>query len=353
MADTTRIGIGTLARVRISLRSAFLLVGALAAAALLLRVLASSQRVIGWMLMAAALAGLLHALVVLLDRRIPRGFAVVIVVLGLLGSAGVTGYALVDDIRGQVDRLQEIAPRRAREIERSDRFGEAAREFELAKRTRRFVEAIPERLQGGTGPEVARSAATRGLAFLATFVLTVFLLLQGRRLKNAAISQIPDPERRGRVDEVVSRVYWRSFGYARGTIALSLLTGVFAYVLARVADVPGPVALAAWAALWNIIPVFGFPIGAAPIVILAAFDSWTTAFWLAAAFVVFEIVEAAFLRPRLERRTMRLGRFLTVLAAFGGLELYGIGGALLAILAVAGLVALTEELTLAEELPLP
>ncbi|MBA2326160.1 MAG: hypothetical protein H0V95_05885, partial [Actinobacteria bacterium] len=51
------------------------------------------------------------------------------------------------------------------------------------------------------------------------------------------------------------------------------------------------------------------------------------------------------LRPRLERRTMRLGRFLTVLAAFGGLELYGIGGALLAILAVAGLVALTEELT--------
>jgi predicted PurR-regulated permease PerM len=347
MADATGIGSGTVGRVRISLRSAFLLVGAIAAAALLLRVLASSQRVLGWMLMAAAIAGLLHPLAVRLDRHIPRGFAVLIVVLGLLGSTGLGGYALVDDISDQTERLQEIAPRRAREIERSDRFGEAAREFELAKRTRRFVDAIPERLQGGSGAEVARSAATRGLAFLATFVLTVFLLLQGRRLKDAALSQIPDPETRARVTEIVRNVYRRAFGYAQGTIGLSLLTAVVAYGLARLADVPAPVALAAWAALWNVVPVFGFPLGVAPIVALAAFRSSTTALVLVGVFLVYEIVEGAFLRPRLERRTMRLGRFLTVLAAFGGLELYGIGGALLAILAVAGLVALTEELATA------
>ena len=342
MADSTRIA-GP--RIRISLRSAFLLVGAIAVAALLLRVLASSQRVVGWMLMAAALAGLLHALVVVLDRHMPRGVAVLLVMVGLLVAGGLTVYALVDDIRDQSERLQEIAPERAREIERSERFGEAAREFELAKRTRRFVEAIPERLQGGSGADVARSAATRGLAFLATFVLTVFLLLQGRRLKNAAISQVPDPEQRARVDEVVSRVYWRSLGYARGTIALAILTGVFSYVLALLADVPGPVVLAAWAAMWNVVPVFGFPIGVAPIVILAAFSSWTTAIVLIGVFVVYEIVEGALLRPRLERRTLRLGRFLTVLAAFGGLELYGLGGALLAILALAGAMALLEELT--------
>jgi predicted PurR-regulated permease PerM len=345
MADTTRIGDGRTAGLRISLRSAFLLVGAIAASALLLRVLSSSQRVIGWMLVAAAVAGLLHPLVVRLDRYIPRGFAVLIVVLVLLGSVGVSGYVLVDDVRDEIARLQEIAPRRAREIERSDRFGEAAREFELARRTRRFVDAIPQRLQGGSGAEVARSAATRGLAFLATFVLSIFLLLQGRRLKDAAIRQIPDPEHRARVTEVVRRVYWRAFGYARGTIGLSLLTAIVAYALARAADVPGPAALAAWAGLWNVVPVFGFFIGVAPIVALAAFSSPTTALVLVGAFVAYEILEGAFLRPRLERHTMRLGRFLTVLAAFGGLELYGIGGALLAILAVAGLVALTEELT--------
>jgi predicted PurR-regulated permease PerM len=345
MADTTRIGDGPTPGLRVSLRSAFLLVGAIAASALLLRVLSSSQRVIGWMLVAAAVAGLLHPLVVRLDRYIPRGFAVLIVVLALLGSVGASGYLLVGDVRDEIGRIQEIAPRRAREIERSDRFGEAAREFELAKRTRRFVDAIPQRLQGGSGAEVARSATTRGLAFLATFVLSIFLLLQGRRLRDAAIAQIPDPEHRARVAEVVRHVYWRAFGYARGTIGLSLLTAIVSYALAGAADVPGPAALAAWAGLWNVVPVFGFFIGVAPIVVLAAFSSPTTALVLVGAFVAYEILEGAFLRPRLERRTLRLGRFLTVLAAFGGLELYGIGGALLAILAVAGLVALAEELT--------
>jgi predicted PurR-regulated permease PerM len=339
MADTTRI-----TRVRVSLRSALFLVGGLAVALVLLRVLASSQRVIGWMLMAAALAGLLHPLVLRLDRRVPRALAVLIIVIVTLGSAALAGYALVDDVRNETDRLQEIVPARAREIERSDRFGEAAREFELAKRTRRFIEAIPERLQGGSGAEAARSAATRGLAFLATIVLTIFLLLQGRGLKDAAIRQVHDLDQRPRIDALVGRVYRRSFGYARGTVGLALLTGVVSFALANAADVPGPVALAMWAALWNIVPLFGFVVGVAPIVVLAAFGSPWTALVLLAVFVAYEVLEGAFLRPRLEGATMHLGRFLTVLAAFGGLELYGIAGALLAVLAVAGLVTLADEL---------
>jgi predicted PurR-regulated permease PerM len=89
-------------------------------------------------------------------------------------------------------------------------------------------------------------------------------------------------------------------------------------------------------------------IGTAPIVILAAFRSPATALALALAFAAYEVVEGGVLRPRLERRTMRLGRFLTVLGAFGGLELYGLGGALLAVLALAGLIALADEVSAAD-----
>jgi predicted PurR-regulated permease PerM len=339
MAATT----GT-ARVRISLRSAFLLVGAFAAATLALAMFASSRRVVGWMLMAAALAGLLHPLVGRLDRFMPRGLAVAIVVVGAFGSLGVAGYLLVDDINDQTKRLQEIVPDRAAEIEESERFGESAREFELEDRAERFVDAIPERLRGGDPADAVRAATTRGLAFLVTIVMAIFLLFHGSRMKDGAIRQLSDPRQRARAASIVPRVYHRSFGYARGTIALALLAGIVTFTLARAADVPGPVALAAWAALWNVVPVFGFPIGVAPVVILAAFGSPATAVALGGAFIVFELLEAMLLRPRLERHTMKLGRFLTVLAAFGGLELYGIGGALLAVLAVAGLVALAEEL---------
>ncbi len=339
MADATR-----LRDVRISFRTALAIVAALGVTALVLAVLASSRRVVVWMLVAAALAGLLHPAVLWLDRRMPRGLAVAAVAVTLLAAVGLTGYALVDDITRQTDRLETVATNRAREIERSDRFGEAAREFELARQVKRFVGAIPERLWGGEGSAAIRATTNRGLALLATFVLTIFLLLQGARMKRGGIAQIRDPALRARVDRVISSVYRRAFGYARGSFALAILTGLFAYALARAAGVPGAVALAAWVALWDLVPVYGFPIGVVPIVVLAAFGSPITAVLLALEFLAFEVLEVMVLQRELEARTMRVGRFLTVVAAFGGLELYGLAGALLAVLAMAALVALVDEL---------
>ena len=331
-------------RVRVSFRSAMVMVGALFLAVLVLAMLASSQRVIGWMLMAAALAGLLYPVLGWLDARLPRALAVVIVLVGLLGGTGLAVYALVDDISNETERLQEIAPRRAREVERSERFGDTARELDLSRRTEDFVDAIPERLRGGSAAEAVRSATTRGLAFVATAVLTIFILLQGKRFKESAIAQIRDPDRRALAARVVPRVYWRAFGYARWTLVRSLATFAFAYLVARAAGVPGPVALGAWAALWNVIPLFGFFIGTSPIVVFAAFDSGTTAVVLGLAFLAYEIAENLVFTRWVERRTMHLGRFLTVFGAFAGLELYGLGGALLAVLALAGMVATIEEL---------
>jgi predicted PurR-regulated permease PerM len=50
-----------------------------------------------------------------------------------------------------------------------------------------------------------------------------------------------------------------------------------------------------------------------------------------------------------ERQTVEVGSFLIVLAAFGGLELYGLTGALLGMLGVIVLVAILDELRRADE----
>jgi predicted PurR-regulated permease PerM len=68
---------------------------------------------------------------------------------------------------------------------------------------------------------------------------------------------------------------------------------------------------------------------------------------LLAAFVAYQAIEAAFLQRRLERRTARLGPFLTTAGGFAGLELYGLTGALLAILALAVLTVALDESTAA------
>ncbi|MCA1690846.1 MAG: AI-2E family transporter [Acidimicrobiales bacterium] len=344
MAEPDRRSRSPRARLRVSPRSVVLAVGTLGVTLVLLRVLNAAERVIGWILVAGVLAGLLHPIVTYLERRVRRGLAVLLVMLLLVGTAGAVIYGLVDDVRSETRRLQQAAPERARRLERSDRFGELARDVKLEERTRRFLDEIPERLRGGTPAEALRAAATRGVAFLATGVLTVFLLLHGPRIARGARDQVRDPERRARFQRVGLEVYRRAFGYATSTLAMALAAGLFAYALARMARVPGPAPLAIWVGLWDLVPVAGVVAGALPIIGLAAVVSGERAIWLAAAVIVYQLVENLVVQRKVEDATVRIGPFLTLAAGLVGLELSGVAGALLLVLAAAIAVAAADEL---------
>ena len=80
-------------RLRISLRSAVVLVAMLGATLALIRLVSVSQRVLGWILVAGAIAGLLHPLVA--PRRAPgcqRGVAVLAVVILMAAVGGLVAY---------------------------------------------------------------------------------------------------------------------------------------------------------------------------------------------------------------------------------------------------------------------
>lgn len=309
-----------------------------------LRIVMASQRVIGWILAAAAIAMLLNPLVVLLSRRIPRGIAVGIVALGTIASVGAVTYGAVQDLVRETNNLQEAAPRRVAELEQSERFGDFARDVKLRERVERLVESAPERLRGGTPAEALRSAATRGVAFLATGVLTLFFLLHGPRMLGAAARQIDNPDHRLMVERAAHGAYERGFGYVRRTILMSTMAGLVTFLVARAADVPGPAPLGVWAALWDVVPLLGAFIGTLPVVVLAAAVDPAKGTLLACLFIGYQVFEQVALQRRTERKTLRVGPFLTVAAAFAGLELYGLGGALLVLLIVILVVAVADEL---------
>lgn len=335
-------------RLRLTPRSAVRAVAMLGVTLALLRVLAASQRVIGWMLVAAAAAGLLHPLVARLERRLPHGLAVAVVFVGAVACLGIVAYGTVDGVVREMRNLQDVAPDHATRLERDGPFADLAHDAHLGDRVERLVDDVPERLRGGTPAEALRAAATRTVAFLATGVLTLFLLLHGRRLAEAGLQQVHDEKRRARIARLVPAVFHRGFGYASGAIAMSALAGLAAYGLASMADVPGAAPLALWVALWDLVPLVGMLIGAFPIVLLAAAASPSRALWLAVAFVAYEVAESLLLQRWVERRTVRVGPFLTVGAGVTGLELYGVGGALMLLLAVTLAVAAVEELAPAD-----
>ena len=304
----------------------------------------AAERVLGWILVAGVLAGLLHPIVTRLQRRLRRGAAVALVMFGLVGATAAVIYGLVDDVRTQTRRLQEAAPERARRLEGSERFGELAHDLKLEERTRRFVDEVPERLRGGTPAEALRAAATRGVAFLATGVLTVFFLLHGPRIAGSAWRQVGDPARRARLRAVALDAYRRAFGYASATLTMALAAGLFAYAMARTARVPGPAPLAIWVGLWDLVPLAGVVLGAAPIIGLAAVVSGERALVLALAFAAYQLVENLVVQRRVEAATLRLGPFLTLAAGLVGLELSGVAGALLLVLAAAVVMAVVDGL---------
>jgi predicted PurR-regulated permease PerM len=274
----------------------------------------------------------------------PRGLAVAIVALATVASISVVTYSAVNDMVRETHKLQVAAPRRIAELERSKRFGRIARDFELRARVQRLVDSAPERLRGGTPSDALRSAATRGVAFLATGVLSLFFLLHGPRLLAAGARQVHNPDQRARLERVAAAAYRRSFGYVRRTMLMAAMAGLIAFAVARAADVPGPAPLAVWAAMWDVVPLLGAVVGTLPIVVLAAVVDPTKGLLLACIFTAYQIFEAVVLQRRVDRTTLKVGPFLTVAGGFAGLELYGIGGALLVLLVVIIAVAVADEL---------
>jgi predicted PurR-regulated permease PerM len=332
-----------LPRLRLSARSAVTAVALLGATLAVLRLVAASGRVLGWIIAAMLLAGLLHPAVAALQERLRRGVALLVVLVSTLAVVGFVAWAVVDDVVDEVEELQSEVPAAARELERSERFGRTARDVDLADRAQEFVDELPERLRGGNVEDALRSAATRGVAFLATFVLTVFFLIHGPRLLGAAVVQLPE-ERREQVRRLGAAAYRRAWRYVAGSLGKAAVAGLFAYAVAQAADLPGPAPLALWVALFDLVPYVGVAIGGVPMILLAAADSPGAGVAVGLALVAWQLVEAFVVQRRLEARSLHVGPFVTVALAMIGLELYGIGGALAAVAAAVVAAALADEL---------
>jgi predicted PurR-regulated permease PerM len=327
------------AHVLITVRSALAVLSLLALTVLMLEIVRHSERVIAWVLVAGAIAVLVYPVVQFGSRWLPRGLVVLVLAIVGLSAVGFIGYRLVNDVTQATDRLQDAAPARAAQLEKNSAF---LREVHLKRQVTSLVNDIPKRLAGGSATKALESAATSGVAFLAGFILTIFFVLYGPRIFQSGVAQIRDPIRRLRVERVLVQGTRRGLDYARIKVLEAVVEGLIAYVIARVAGVPGPAALGVWVGLWTLLPVAGVFVGALPIVLFAGASSLTSAVVVALLFVVIGTLEFLFTSV-VERETVEVGSFLIVFGAFAGLELDGLSGALLGVLGVIVLVAILDE----------
>jgi predicted PurR-regulated permease PerM len=309
--------------VRLTLGSTLLVISAVAAAIILVGLFEAARRPLAWVVATSVVAWLLSWVITLLDRWVPRGLALLVTVLGFAVLAGGTWIGVRATLRSEVDRLKSALPAGARDLEL--RY-QAATDFHLADRTQSFVNNLDERF--GTQAQVAAAAGTAS-TYIVTGVLMLFLLGYGPRFVSAALRQIADPARRASVTAVVYGASHRARAYLLIVLAQAIAITLLCYAVFYLLDLPAPFILGLLVGSLGAIPYLGIILGGlAPLLAAATEPRQVTYLVLVGLLVGLQLVEAWVIRPRVDRRTIRVGPALMLIGTLIGFELYGIGGAL-------------------------
>jgi predicted PurR-regulated permease PerM len=138
-------------------------------------------------------------------------------------------------------------------------------------------------------------------------------------------------------------------GYLRGQIITSVAIGIFTFGLLSITRVPNALALAAFAALTDVIPFVGGLLATTPAVVVAFSRGTGVTTIVLLAMIGYQEFESRVIVPRVYGKALRLSSAVVVIALLVGGKVGGVIGALLALPIAAALRMLIEELRV--ELP--
>jgi predicted PurR-regulated permease PerM len=323
------------------------------------------RRPISWVLIAAFLAVALSPPVNVLARHMRRGFAITIVYLGLLAIPIALIALIVPPLITEANDFADKVPSYARDVTKyvkeNDRLRKINDDYDITSKLEDEAGKLPNRLGGAAGTlrDVGFGIVNSLFALITILVLTAFLLGSGRTWVDALIRSRP-PGQRERLRRSLDNMASAVAGYVAGALLIALIAGVATYVVLLILGVPfrGPLALIA--GLFSLIPLVGATIAAVLIGLVTLFEDFptTTIIWVIWA-IAYQQFENHVIQPQVQKRTVNVQPFITIVAVLFGATLLGILGALVAIPIAASIQILLREyvdlrtMTIKEEPPAP
>ncbi len=175
-------------------------------------------------------------------------------------------------------------------------------------------------------------AATVRFVF-ATFLvlmLTAFIVADTERIASFVFTITPIRDR-GTLRELMSRIDKGLSGVVRGQLTICLINGLLTLVGLLLLKVKFAFLLAAVAAVFSLIPIFGSILSTIPIVIVGMSSGPSTAVLAVMWIVGIHALEANFLNPKIMGDAAKIHPVLVVLALVIGEHFYGLVGALFAV----------------------
>jgi predicted PurR-regulated permease PerM len=307
------------------------------------------RKPIGWVLVAAFLAVALSPPVNALSKYMRRGLAITVVYLGLLAVPIALIALIVPPLITEANVFADNVPSYARDVtefvEDNKRLRELDRDYDITSQVEEEAGKLPGRLGGAAGTlrDVGFGIVNSLFALITILVMAAFLLGSGRTWVDAVVAARPPPERE-RLRRALENMSKAVAGYVAGALLIALIAGVATYVVLLILGVPfrGPLALIA--GLFSLIPLIGATIAAVLIGVVTVFNDFptTTIIWTIWA-IAYQQFENHVIQPQVQKRTVNVHPFITIVAVLCGATLLGVIGALVAIPIAASIQILLRE----------
>jgi predicted PurR-regulated permease PerM len=278
-----------------------------------------------------------------------RGLAIAVTFCGLLLVPILLIALIVPPLITEANDFADNVPRYADDVteyvQDNERLREINEDYDITSKLEEEAGKLPDRLGGAAGTlrDVGFGIVNSLFALITILVLTAFILSNGRNWVDAAIRSRP-PDQRDRLRRALDNMASAVAGYVAGALLIALIAGVATYVVLLILGVPfrGPLALIA--GLFSLIPLVGATIAAVLIGLVTVFEDFptTTIIWVIWA-IGYQQFENHVIQPQVQKRTVNVQPFITIVAVLFGATLLGVLGALVAIPIAASIQILLRE----------
>jgi len=302
---------------------------------MLLSVYGFFKAVLAPFLVALVISYVLNPIVNLLhERKVPRTAAVLLIYAVFVTSLAVILMNVIPMFFRQVEELNQHMP------ELTMRAQSLAEQYNriiiLPDSVKEGIDRAVEGLEKKLTDAVSNFLHNIGAVFNAVFLIMIvpflaFYMMKDMNLFEKAALQFVPRSARKQVVRLMKDIDEALGSYIRGQFIVSFCVGALAYAGYLIIGLPYPLLMAAFVALFDIIPYLGPFLGALPAIIVASSISWKMVLFVIIVNVLCQTMESNVISPQVVGRAMHIHPLTIIFVLLAGGELAGIVGLLFAV----------------------
>ncbi len=283
----------------------------------------------------------------LTKRRLPRGLAVVAVMLGVLVVVVLGATALLPVVTDQATALYKNAPTYIQALRENQQIANLDAQYHFITRLQDFLTngSLLNTLWNGllgAGALLANAL----FSLIVTIVLTAYFLSSLPQIKTTIYLLSPG-SRRPRAKYLADEMFTRIGGYVTGMTIDVVIAGIVFFIFLTFVGLPQyALALAFMVALLTYIPLIGGITNIVVVSLIGLSVSPTVALFCLIFCILYQQFDSYFTQPRLMARQVKVPGALVVVAALAGGTTLGIPGAVMAVPLAAALLLVYREVIL-------